>query len=41
VVRVRLDRNVTAISLLVVIGVRADGQKVLLAVRSEGASYCP
>ena len=41
VVRVRLDRNVTAISLLVVIGVRADGQKVLLSVRSEGASYCP
>ena len=34
VVRVRLDRQATAISLLVVIGVRADGQKVLLAVRS-------
>ena len=32
VVRVRLDREATAISLLVVIGVRADGQKVLLAV---------
>jgi hypothetical protein len=27
-VRVRLDRKATAISLLVVIGVRADGQKV-------------
>ena len=36
VVRVRLDRKATAISLLVVIGVRADGQKVLLAVRSMG-----
>jgi hypothetical protein len=28
VVRVRLDRKATAISLLVVIGVRVDGQKV-------------
>jgi transposase-like protein len=36
VVRVRLDREATAISLLVVIGVRADGQKVLLAVKSMG-----
>ena len=36
VVRARLDRKATAISLLVVIGVRADGQKVLLAVRSMG-----
>ena len=36
VVRVRLDRQATAISLLVVIGVRADGQKVLLAVRNMG-----
>ena len=36
VVRVRLDRKATAISLLVVIAVRADGQKVLLAVRSMG-----
>jgi hypothetical protein len=41
VVRVRLDRTATAISLLVVIGVRTDGQKVLLAIKSEGASYCP
>jgi len=31
VVRVRLDRKATSISLLVVIGVREDGQKVLLA----------
>jgi putative transposase len=36
VVRVRLDRKASAISLLVVIGVRADGQKVLLAVKSMG-----
>jgi transposase-like protein len=37
VVRVRLDRKATAISLLVVIGVRADGQKVLLTVKSMGS----
>jgi transposase-like protein len=36
VVRVRLDRKATAISLLVVIGVRADGQKVLLAIKAMG-----
>jgi transposase-like protein len=36
VVRVRLDRKATSISLLVVIGVREDGQKVLLAVRGMG-----
>jgi transposase-like protein len=36
VVRVRLDRKATSISLLVVIGVRADGQKVLLAVKAMG-----
>ena len=36
VVRVRLDRKATAISLLVVLGVRAAGQKVLLAIRSMG-----
>ena len=35
-VRVRLDRKATSISLLVVIGVRADGQKLLLAVKSMG-----
>jgi transposase-like protein len=35
-VRVRLDRKATSISLLVVIGVRADWQKVLLSVRSLG-----
>ena len=31
VVRVRLDRKATAIVLLVVLGVREDGQKVVLA----------
>ena len=36
VVRVRLDRKATNISLLVVLGVRRDGQKVLLAVRNIG-----
>ena len=36
VARVRLDRKATSISLLVVIGVRADGQKVLLAIKSMG-----
>jgi transposase-like protein len=35
-VRVRLDRQATTISLLVVLGVRADGQKVLLAVKNMG-----
>src|SRR6266536_1236210 len=36
VVRVRLDRKATSISLLIVIGVREDGQKVLLALKSMG-----
>ena len=36
VVRVRLDRKATAISLLVVLGVCRDGQKVLLAVKNMG-----
>ena len=36
VVRVRLDHKATAISLLVVLGVRRDGQKVLLAIRAMG-----
>ena len=36
-VRVRLDRKATSISLLVVIGVRANGQKVLLAIKSMGS----
>jgi transposase-like protein len=36
VARVRLDRKATSISLLVALGVRADGQKVLLAIKSMG-----
>ena len=36
VVRVRLDRKATSISLPVGLGVRRDGQKVLLAVRAMG-----
>src|SRR3954462_13293236 len=36
VVRVRLDRKGTSISLLLVLGGRADGQKVLLAIKSMG-----
>ena len=36
VVRVRLDRKATSISLLVVLGIREDGQKVLLAIKSMG-----
>src|SRR5512133_1776684 len=36
VVRVRLDRKATAIVLLVVLGVREDGQKMLLAVKNMG-----
>ena len=36
VVRVRLDKKSTSISLLVALGVRADGQKVLLAIKNMG-----
>jgi putative transposase len=36
VVRARLDRKATNISLLVVLGIRRNGQKVLLAVRNMG-----
>src|SRR5512147_2159777 len=36
VVRVRLDRKATSISLLIVLGVRRDGQKVLVAVKNMG-----
>jgi transposase-like protein len=37
VVRVRLDRKATAIVLLVVLGVREDRQKMLLAVKKWAA----
>jgi transposase-like protein len=36
VVRARIDRKATAISLLVAVGVRRDGQKVLLALKAMG-----
>jgi putative transposase len=36
VVRARLDRKATTIVLLVVLGVREDGQKVLVAVKNRG-----
>ena len=36
VVRVRLDKKATSISLLVELGVRSDGQKVLLAIKNMG-----
>jgi len=36
VVRARVDRKATSISLLIVLGIRRDGQKVLLAIRSMG-----
>ena len=36
VVKARIDRKATAISLLVAVGVRRDGQKVLLALKSMG-----
>ena len=36
VVKVRLDRTATAISLLIGLGVRRDGQKVVLAIKNMG-----
>ncbi len=36
VARVRLDRKATSVSLLVALGVRRDGQKVLLAIKTMG-----
>jgi transposase-like protein len=36
VVKVRLDRKATAISLLVALGIRRDGQKVVLAIKNMG-----
>src|SRR2546429_604372 len=35
-VKVRLDKRVTAVSLLVALGVRRDGRKVVLAIESMG-----
>jgi putative transposase len=36
VVKVRLDRKATAISLLIVLGIRRDGQKVVLTIKNMG-----
>jgi transposase-like protein len=36
VVKVRLDRKATAISLLIALGIRRDGQKVVLAIKTMG-----
>lgn len=36
VMKARIDRTATAISVLVAIGVRRDGQKILLAIRNMG-----
>ena len=36
VVKVRLDRQATAISLLIALGIRRDGQKVVLAIKNMG-----
>jgi putative transposase len=36
VVKVRLDRSATAIALLIVLGIRRDGQKVVLAIKNMG-----
>jgi len=35
VVKTRIDRKATSISVLAAIGVRRDGQKILLSIRSE------
>lgn len=35
-VKVRMDKKATAVSLLVVLGIRRDGQKVLLSVKNMG-----
>jgi transposase-like protein len=36
VIRTRLDRKATNISVLAAVGVRRDGQKVLLTIRNMG-----
>jgi transposase-like protein len=36
VVKARLDKKVTAISLLIALGIRRDGQKVVLAIKNMG-----
>jgi hypothetical protein len=41
VVKVRLDRKATAISLLIALGIRRDGQKVVLAIKNLGGEPKP
>ena len=41
VLRVRLDKKATSITLLVALGVREDGQKVRLAIKNMGARARP
>ena len=41
VVKTRLDRKTTNISVLAAIGVRRDGQKVLLSIRNMGGESTP
>ena len=41
VVRTRLDKKATNISVLAALGVRRDGQKVLLAIQSEAVQKTP
>jgi putative transposase len=41
VVKVRLDRKATTISLLIALGVRRDGQKVVLAIKNMGGESEP
>ena len=36
VVKVRLDKKATAVSLLIALGIRGDGQKVMLAIKNMG-----
>ena len=36
VVKVRLDKKATAVSLLIALGIRGDGQKVVLAIKNMG-----
>ena len=36
VVKVRLDKKATAVSLLIALGIRGDGQKVVLAIKTMG-----
>jgi putative transposase len=41
VIKTRLDKKATNISVLAAIGVRRDGQKVLLSIRNMGGESTP